>query len=213
MYSLAFYFIKNYNFTKDFFYFRLYNVDDNLYEKLSLYHNSMHDIYLFFYENIQLNNYQLNLDKDMISNLKLYNNKLKFLNDNYSNFISKFDENCFNIMFSESYLNFLRKHISEEFIYISSYIMKYSKHVRFSMLEQIKKINSYSCSLQLDDFENQIQIENENENENKNENENENKNENENENENKNENKNENENENKNSQKSDNNSTKVKQEN
>jgi len=175
--------MKNYHFIEDFFYFRLFEYDEHLYEKLSLYHNYMNNIHLFFFEKIQLNNYQLDLDKDMISNLKLYNNKLKFLNDNYSDFISKFDDNCFNIMFSESYLDFLRKHTSEEFIYISSYIMKYSKHVRFSMLEQIKKINSYSCSLQLDDFENQIinqiQIENEN----------------------------------KNSQKSDNNSTKVKQEN
>ena len=159
MYSLAFYFIKNYNFAKDFFYFRLYNVDDNLYEKLSLYHNSIHEIYLFFYENIQLNNYQINLDKDMINNLRLYNIKLKSLHDNYSEFISKFDENDFNIMFSESYLNFLRKHISEEFIYISSYVMKYSKHVRFSMFEQLKNLNSYSISLQLDEIENESKIE------------------------------------------------------
>jgi len=49
----------------------------------------------------------------------------------------------------------LRKHISEEFIYISSYVMKYSKHVRFSMFEQLKNLNSYSISLQLDEIENE----------------------------------------------------------
>ena len=39
--------------------------------------------------------------------------------------------------------------------------MKYSKHVRFSMFEQLKNLNSYSISLQLDEIENESKIENE----------------------------------------------------
>src|SRR6056300_1450739 len=127
MYSYAFYLLKNYYFTKDFIYFRLYNYDENLYSKLTLYHNTMNKISLFFFEKIQLNDYKIDFDEYMIDTLKHYNNELKFLNDNYSEFISKFDENCFNIMFSNDYLKFLKNHIPEDFIYISSYIMKHSK--------------------------------------------------------------------------------------
>jgi hypothetical protein len=153
MYSLALYFNKNYNFVKDFFYFRLYNYDINLYEKLSLYHNSMYNIDLFFFEKIQSNNYIINFDEQMIDTLKLHNNELKSIHENYSEFISKFDDNCFNIMFSDEYLKFLKTHISEDFIYISSYIMKHSKHIRFNMLQQLKSLNSYSTNIQLDKIE------------------------------------------------------------
>ena len=109
MYSLAFYFKKNYNFAKDFFYFRLYDYDKNLYEKLSMYHNSMYNIDLFFFEKIQSNNYKIDFNDHMIETLKLHNNELKYLHENYSEFISKFDDNYFNIMFSDTLIIIIHK--------------------------------------------------------------------------------------------------------
>ena len=134
---------KNINFNLDYFYFRLYHYDEHLYSKLEIYNDIMTDVHVFFTKNIKRNNYKLDLNDDLKNIMSNLNNKLKYLKDNHNDFISKFDDNNFNIMFSNDYLDFLRKTVDEDYIYISSYIMKYSKCVRFSMINELKKLKSH----------------------------------------------------------------------
>ena len=127
---------KNISFFKDYFYYRLFNYDEKLYEKLNNYHNIMTIAKKFVKKYIIYTNYILTINDEVRNEMKDLNQKISTLYNEQLDFINEFDEN-FDEYFED--IEEIRKEFHEDYAFISCYILKFSIKNKENIREILKK--------------------------------------------------------------------------